>query len=138
RTKCGSSDSMSIRVSFTSKTRTDGLSSIPVATFLKDPGVAVRIAEVGEAGVIGPAWIHAGAEMATPLATVDVLVPDGGYADAAVDEFVAHRRDVVDHEVQALRRTRARVGEPDAELYRGARPRRRELHDAKVRCRCVV
>src|SRR6478672_5855316 len=124
--KWGSSDSMSIRVSLTSNTRTEGRLGIRMAAFLKCPGVAVRVGHISEAGVIGPLRIDAETEAALPLARLDVLVPDGADADASIDEFVAHCGDVAHHQVQAPNRAGWRVGQPDAELDRRARSPRSE------------
>src|SRR5690242_6343605 len=102
RSKCGRRDSMSISVSFTSKTRTAGWSLTAVSALLKNPGVAVWIAEVGEARVIGSVGVGAEAETPLPPSAVEVFVPDGAHADTVVDEFVARCADVLDDEVQAL------------------------------------
>src|ERR1700712_4229711 len=75
-TKCGARDSMSMRVSLTSKTRTDGRLCIGVATLLNYPGIAVGICEVCEARVVGPIRVGAEAETPPPLPAVDVLVSD--------------------------------------------------------------
>src|ERR1700754_668482 len=136
--KCGPSDSMSMSVSLTSNTSTDGRLGIRMATFLNGPRVAVGIGEVREARIVGSLGIGPEAETPLPLSAVDVLVPDGADANASVDELVSNRRDVCHHEIKALNETGRRVGEPDAELYRSARPGRGELYDAEVLGRGVV
>ena len=108
---------MSMRVSFTSNTRTEGRLCIRVATFLNYPGIAIGIGEVRKARVVGSARIGTDLETSLPLAAVDVLVPDGADADASIDEFVANRRDVGHHEVEPLNRTEWGIRQPDAELY---------------------
>src|SRR6185312_8607809 len=138
RSKWGASDSMSIKVSLTSKTSTAGRSFIAITAFLENPCVAVGVAEVCEAGVVRAMRIHTEAEPSAPLAGFDFLVPDGRHTDTVVDQLVAHRDDVVDDEVQTLHRTGWRVGQPGAELYRGIRPGWGELQDPEIGCGGVV
>ena len=60
-------------------------------------------------------------------------VPDLADLDAATDQLVAGGLDVVDDQQQALQRLRVIVVGALAELDRGGRARRGELHAASVR-----
>src|ERR1700742_3024606 len=75
-----------------------GSPSGPVADLLDDPGVPVRVGEVGEAGVVAALRIDAGCPTAQPV--VDRrFVPDVADLDAAAGEFPVGRFDVGDDEI---------------------------------------
>src|SRR4051794_999194 len=92
---------------------------------LQQPGVAVRIAEPGERAV-GLAIGFRSAHLLAILAVEDL--PN---IRAGVDEILSSLVDVGDDQVGRLSRTRFSRGQPDAELDRAGRPRRRQLDDSQ-------
>src|SRR5262245_47155201 len=111
-------ESMSMRVSFTSNTSTDGAAVIGsvVPALLKYPCVPVGIAEIGEAGIVRPGWIEARQIRTAPSVCAGVLVPDLADVDSPIREFACGRLDVGHHQVQTAYRAHRCIGQADTEL----------------------
>lgn len=108
-----------------------------MVAFLQHPGIAVGVAEIGEARVIGAVRVEAREKAAAPAA-VAVLVPDLADGYTVICQFPALLFDVGDYQIQTLQRARRRVGQADAELDGGARPLGCQLDDPEVGCGFVV
>ena len=101
---------------------------------LQHPGVAVRILEVGEGGVvavfgIGP-WL--------PLTFRLIEVAHVADVDPARDELLTRRIDVGYHEVRSAVRAGLRARDPDSDGDGARRARGRHLHDAELLARLVI
>src|SRR6266404_31017 len=108
-----------------------------VADFLKYPGVAVRVGEVGEAGVVPS--LRVGTRFPAPLPFVDRrLVPDAADLDAASAEFTAGGFDVGDSQESCAERPRGGVSEPGADLDRARGAGGCQLDDAEAASGVIV
>src|SRR5262249_5118348 len=92
-------------------------SSLAVAAFLKDPRVAVRVGEIGEARVVAALRIQPGAPSTGPRLE-RVLVPDLVDGDATGDQFRPLGREVGGHQVKLVHPAR-RVGSDQRDDLQG-------------------
>src|SRR5262249_43162944 len=99
-----------------------------VTALLQDPGVAVQVGKVGEAGTVATLGVQSRAPSAGPCFD-RVLVADRAEGDATRDQFLPSRREIRRDEIQAMHPA-WRVGLD--QLYGTGRSRGRELNDSEV------
>ena len=108
-----------------------------IAPFLQYPAVAIRIAEVGEAGIVSVRRVEPRSE--TPIPRSDRgLVADFTDRDAAFEQVAARGLEVRDHEIGVADGAGRRVRDSVTDLNRTAGARRGELRDAEGVIRRVV
>src|SRR5262245_8428732 len=105
-----------------------------VTAFLQGPRIAVRVGEIGEAGIVATLGVQPRAPSASPRFD-RVLVPDRTDRDAATDQCRPGLREVGRDKIQMVHSAR-RVSHD--QLYRTCRSRRRELNNSEVVGRPVV
>src|SRR5262245_49076134 len=77
-------------------------SQTPVASFLKDPSITIRIGEVGEARVVSASKVKTGCETSVPGSNWR-LVPDLADVDPTFEQSVACGLEVVDHKIDVAK-----------------------------------
>src|SRR4051812_18663262 len=100
--------------------------SFPAPAFLQRPSVAVRVGELGEAGVVGAARFEARLPGAAPVVERS-LVAEVADLDAPAQELVSCGLEVLDDQKETAEGSGSGVGEPYAELHGAARAGRCEL-----------
>src|SRR2546425_13251877 len=101
------------------------------SALLNSPGVAVRVGEVDEAGVISPLGVDSWRVVPLPVVH-GRLVPDGADCQPASGQFAACGLDVGHYEGGGASRSWWRVSEADAELHPTRCPWWGELDDAAL------